>query len=55
MANLGRDLDLKPIPGMAFLYIAASSCFWINVQSSFPLFACGLLDAAEHGLGIVGA
>eukprot|EP00930_Biecheleria_cincta_P063265 TRINITY_DN48781_c0_g1_i1.p1 TRINITY_DN48781_c0_g1~~TRINITY_DN48781_c0_g1_i1.p1 ORF type:complete len:461 (-),score=60.76 TRINITY_DN48781_c0_g1_i1:72-1454(-) len=55
MANLGRELDLAPIQGLSFLYIAATSCFWINVQSSFPLFAAGLIAAAEGSLGIVGA
>lgn len=55
MANLGRELDLTPIQGLSFLYIAATSCFWINVQSSFPLFAAGLIAAAEGALGIVGA
>merc|ERR1711918_198958 len=52
MKNLGRDLDLRPIPGKAFLYIICSACFFINLQATFPLIAMGLIASSEEALGI---
>jgi hypothetical protein len=52
MLNLGRDLTLKPLPGYNFLYIVASACYAINLQSSFPLFANALISPTERWLGI---
>jgi len=52
MENLGRDLQLAPIPGYSFLYAIASFCFGVNLQFSFPLFASGLMTATEGWLGI---
>jgi amino acid permease len=52
MENLGRTLDLKLIPGKAFLYLLATAFFAMNIQCSFPLFAMGLIAASELKLGI---
>eukprot|EP00747_Dinoflagellata_sp_TGD_P039173 gnl/TRDRNA2_/TRDRNA2_140108_c1_seq2.p1 gnl/TRDRNA2_/TRDRNA2_140108_c1~~gnl/TRDRNA2_/TRDRNA2_140108_c1_seq2.p1 ORF type:complete len:292 (+),score=41.32 gnl/TRDRNA2_/TRDRNA2_140108_c1_seq2:105-980(+) len=52
MQNLGRELNLQPIPGKAFLYIFATTFFTVNIQLSFPLFALGLITASELRLNI---
>uniref|UniRef100_A0A7S0ZVW5 Amino acid transporter transmembrane domain-containing protein n=1 Tax=Noctiluca scintillans TaxID=2966 RepID=A0A7S0ZVW5_NOCSC len=52
MENLGRDLSMKPLPGLNFLYLVASFCFALNLQFSFPLFAAGLVVTTEAWVGL---
>lgn len=52
MENLGRDINLELMPGLSGLYWVATICFFVNVQSDFPIFASALIGATETYLGI---
>merc|ERR1719353_413949 len=42
--NIGREPDLKIIPGLGFLIIACSTLFAVSVATSFPMTARPLVD-----------
>lgn len=52
LENVGRTLSGDAIPGCAFIYIIATACFAINLESAFPVFAAGLTVAGESWLGL---
>lgn len=50
--NIGRDLELNLLPGLAFMPVLASAGFVLKLQLSFPLFAAPLISACEAHMGM---
>jgi len=49
--NVGHDLELRPLPGAAWLQALTSILFAAKLQVTFPLFTPPLIDMCEACLG----
>jgi len=45
MQNLGRDLNFCKLPHMDFVSACTAACFFVSVQSTFPLISATLIEA----------
>jgi len=52
VSNLGKDLAQAPLPGLESLSRIASVGFVVKLQTSFPMYATPLVNAAEAVLGL---